>query len=89
MYKIRVLEDGMILQLTVTCTKAMTDITMLHHYWLELPNSNTISEQHPKIDGFQVCFRKRRPTMGHGAVSVAIITLTCAVETKIEEEPLW
>lgn len=88
-YKIRVVDDGMMLQLTVTWPKAMTDIRMLHHYWLVLQNSNTISEQHPKIGGFEECLRKRRPTMDDDVLSVANIPLPCAVETTIEEEPLW
>lgn len=87
-YKLQVIDDGTMLQLTVTWPTQMTDVRVLHHCWLNMNRSEYITEHHPKIGGFETALRRLRASVGEDIKSIANISLPCAVETTIDEEPL-
>lgn len=84
-FKIQVIEDGDVLELTVTWPTPLVDIEEMHLKWLKCddsgkPISTEITRHHPKILGFQKKLRMIREHFNKTPESVARFGLPFTVQ---------
>lgn len=81
-FKVRVIEEGDCLELTVDWPKPLTDINMMHRKWLV--NDSEFTDVHPKILGFEAALKNLRENCTESVHSTAQIGLPFSVESHID-----
>lgn len=86
-FKLRVIEDGDILELTVDWPRPLVGISFMHKKWMLLSDSgkSSFTNYHPKFLGFEGTLRQLRSNMNDNVTSVARIPLPISVQTQIKD----
>lgn len=80
-FKVRVIEDGDMLEVTVNWPRPLVDISYMHKKWLL--QDPTFTTHHPKFIGFESSLRKLRESVSINVSSVARIRLPITVQPTI------
>ena len=88
-FKLQITENGLCLQIEVTWPYSLTDVAELHSLWLVMERHRGVTEEHPKLGGFETAMRLLRETRSSPIKSVANIPLPFKVETEVTVEALY
>lgn len=80
----RVVEDGKVLQLTITWPEALLNPQRLCRKWLQSKGSDSMTPYHPEILGFQRCLKSLRSGWKDSIQSTSRIVLPFIVEKLID-----
>lgn len=90
-FKVRVIEDGDVLELTVSWPMPLVNIEMMHAKWLKCDEqgkliSTDVTPHHPKILGFQKKLRMVREHLEKTPESVARFGLPITVQQQVVDQ---
>ncbi|MEM6687231.1 MAG: hypothetical protein AAF617_15725 [Bacteroidota bacterium] len=85
-FKVRVIEEGDVLELTVNWPKPLVDIEFMHRKWMSQDEGKLVTSVSPKLLGFEKTLRQMRNNRSETVSSVARIGLPITVQSHIESK---
>lgn len=76
------------LDIYLTLPRVLTDVTVLHKYWIEAEGGMNIESYHPRVVRFRKFFRSYRVRVSDNIVTTSRIRLGANVETNLVKQTL-